>query len=379
MMLIKLNTTEDFNVFLDCFSRKRIVCYGAGRLLTQFSELICPQFELGKRISYIIDGNPKLWGTEKIVNGNALKIMPLRYFLDLRQLDWTVILITVLSDGEIFESLEQYPQLKNAKIFTLAPLAVHEQNRLARNAVRPPAGFRANAEPQIPKTLNYVWFGRNPIPAKNRRCIDGWREFCPDYELIEWNEGNYDVAKHPFAKAAYHAKRYAFAADVAKLDIAFDRGGIYLDVDIEFLKGFDELLYNTAFCGFHSHREVNLGLGFGTVAKFPPIEKLLALYDDIAFSEDKMDDLACNILQTAEMKRWGLRLDGSFQTMGGMAVYPTEFFAPMLFTAEKPVITSNTYSIHHADVSWENKRLGNGRRSAKAQILRILRETESDK
>jgi hypothetical protein len=378
MPLIKLNTTEDFNAFLDCFPRKRLACYGAGRLLTQFSEQICPQFELGKRISYIIDGNPKLWGTEKIVTGRALKIMPFQYLLDSGQIDWTVILIAALSDREIFESLEQYPQLKNTKIFTLAPLAVHEQNRLAWNAAKPPIGFRAKAELRIPKTLNYVWFGGNPLPAKNRRCIDSWHKFCPDYELIEWNEGNYDVEKHPFTKAAHRAKRYAFAADVAKLDIAFYRGGIYLDVDVEFLKNFDELLHNTAFCGFHSYREVALGLGFGTVAKFPPIEKLLALYDDIVFSEDKMDDLACNVLQTAEMERWGLRLDGSFQTIEEMAVYPTEFFAPMLFTAEKPVITSNTYSIHHADVSWEDKRLGDDRRSCKAQILRILRETEND-
>ena len=49
----------------------------------------------------------------------------------------------------------------------------------------------------IPKKIHYCWFGRNKLSEKAVRCIESWKRYCSDYEIIEWNEDNYDVYQNP--------------------------------------------------------------------------------------------------------------------------------------------------------------------------------------
>ena len=49
----------------------------------------------------------------------------------------------------------------------------------------------------IPKTIHYCWFGRNPKPKLAENCIKSWRKHCRGYQIIEWNEDNYDLSKAP--------------------------------------------------------------------------------------------------------------------------------------------------------------------------------------
>ena len=64
----------------------------------------------------------------------------------------------------------------------------------------------------IPKKIHYCWFGGNPLPDSVKNCINSWKKFCPDYEIIEWNESNYDLSKlmksHPYLQTARHKLVY---------------------------------------------------------------------------------------------------------------------------------------------------------------------------
>ena len=91
----------------------------------------------------------------------------------------------------------------------------------------------------IPKIIHYCWFGRNPLPALTLKCIESWNTHLPDYEIIEWNEDNFDVNQFSFAKDAYDSKKYAFVSDVCRLYVLSKYGGIYLDTDMEILKPLD--------------------------------------------------------------------------------------------------------------------------------------------
>ncbi|MDD4469088.1 MAG: glycosyl transferase, partial [Acholeplasmataceae bacterium] len=62
---------------------------------------------------------------------------------------------------------------------------------------------------QIPKTIHYIWLGGNEKTELILRCIKSWSETNPDFEIIEWNEMNYDTTKHPQIKRALEAKNYA--------------------------------------------------------------------------------------------------------------------------------------------------------------------------
>ena len=72
---------------------------------------------------------------------------------------------------------------------------------------------------EIPKKIHYCWFGRNPLPKSALKCIQSWKKYFPDYEIIQWNEDNYDVNKIKYIREAYQAKKYAFVSDYARFDI----------------------------------------------------------------------------------------------------------------------------------------------------------------
>ena len=99
----------------------------------------------------------------------------------------------------------------------------------------------------IPKKIHYCWFGKNPKPQKVLDCIASWRQLLPEYEIIEWNEKNFDISQNMYAREAYEAGKYAFVSDFARLKILYDEGGIYLDTDIEVVQNFDEFLRHGAF------------------------------------------------------------------------------------------------------------------------------------
>lgn len=205
----------------------------------------------------------------------------------------------------------------------------------------------------IPKTIHYVWLGNKPKPRKIQKCIASWHSFCPDYEIKEWNETNFDVNSHPFVKQAYEANNYAFASDVIRLVVLLEYGGIYVDADVEFLKPIDDLLDNEAFIGFELPEYVNSGQIFGSVANNDLIAEHLKQYDGISFSEyENISDITCPKIFTKLLVEKGLVLDASEQVIDGLHIYPVDYFNPFDARTGKLVKTQNTYTIHWSAHSW---------------------------
>ena len=141
----------------------------------------------------------------------------------------------------------------------------------------------------IPKVIHYCWFGNNKKPELIEKCIDSWKKYCPDYEIVEWNEDNFDVNFCPYAHKAYSQKRYGFLSDVARLQIIYNNGGIYLDTDVELKRNIDELCDNVAWFAYGPNTEINTGCGFGAEKNNWLVKKMLDQY--ISFNEDKTFEL----------------------------------------------------------------------------------------
>ena len=76
---------------------------------------------------------------------------------------------------------------------------------------------------------------------------------------------------------AYSCQKWGFVPDIARLDLLYRYGGIYLDTDVELLRPLDELLYQPAFCGVEKWGTVNFGGCSGAQAGNPIIKEILDL------------------------------------------------------------------------------------------------------
>lgn len=208
----------------------------------------------------------------------------------------------------------------------------------------------------IPKVINYCWFGKGQLPPKAIDCINSWKKYCPDYTIVRWDESNFDVNKYDFTREAYEKKKWAFVTDVARLDIIYNNGGIYLDTDVEIIKNIDDILDNELFIGFENSEYANTGLGFGAIQGNKLVKKNLDVYKEISFNDcNCISKIACPIITSKVLIEKGFKMNGKLQTLNGCTIYPVEYFCPMNYDTGKIKITENTYSIHHYTASWKSK------------------------
>lgn len=208
----------------------------------------------------------------------------------------------------------------------------------------------------IPKIIHYCWFGENPLPKLAKKCKRSWKKFAKGYQIIEWNESNYDLASAPlYVRQAYEAKKWAFVTDYVRLHVVYEYGGIYLDTDVELIKRLDPLLHYSAYFGFESGKYIATGLGFGA-EKGSAILKILM--DDYSTTPFVLDDgtydmRSCPVRNTEIFVNYGIKLDDSMQILqDNIAILPTTYLAPY---DGNHCLTGNiklAYSIHWYSASW---------------------------
>jgi hypothetical protein len=205
----------------------------------------------------------------------------------------------------------------------------------------------------IPKIIHYCWFGGNCLPEEAKQYIAGWRKYCPDYEIREWNEQNFDVNSVPYVKEAYESKKWAFVTDYVRLYALYHFGGVYMDTDVEVIRPIDCFLDNEAFSGFESETTVPTGI-MASEAGQRAIKDLLDAYEGRHFLDDqgKMD-MSTNVEAITDyFTSNGMRMDNTQQTVNGFTMYPYDYFCPKNPRTLEIAVTDRTYTIHHFSGTW---------------------------
>lgn len=210
---------------------------------------------------------------------------------------------------------------------------------------------------QIPKIIHYCWFGNGEKPDIVLRCIESWKRNMPDYEIMEWNEHNYDINKADFIREAYEQKKWAFVSDYARFDILNEYGGIYVDTDVEFLKPLPkEMLSWCAFTGYESTGAVSPGLIFGAIPRFPITQELLTEYNKMHFeSNGKNLYKTVNMVTTEVLERHEHLKRDQFQVVDSLALYPSAYFCGFDLDIMEYDIRPETISVHHYAGSWRSQ------------------------
>lgn len=205
----------------------------------------------------------------------------------------------------------------------------------------------------IPKVIHYCWFGRGKMPELALKCIASWKKYLPDYEIKEWNEDNFNLDLYPYVREAYNARKFAFVTDVVRLYALYTEGGIYMDTDVEVIKSLNSLLQYKAVSGFESETQIPTGL-MACREGFPLFKELLNEYEGIHFvKQDGNFDMTTNVIRiTNTLKKYGIVLNNTFQTVQGFTLLPNDYLCPMNYSTRELKITRNTLCIHHFSSSW---------------------------
>jgi len=329
---------------IDMRCERTLICFGAGKKLTRACEDFA-DISFFDRIDLIADNNK-----EKYIfsfEGKEKSVASISTCLKLAKKD-PIILITMDDCMDVIEQLDNIPALNNCSCFyylfvyiSVAPYSL-SVNRAERKLLR------------IPKIIHYCWFGGKPLRDEFKEYIETWKKYCPDYEIVRWDESNFDYKRNEYMYEAYKHKKWSFVSDFARLDAIYRYGGVYLDTDVELVRNIDDLLYDDAFCGFEDRKFVNNGLGFGAVSGFPIIRDMMKTYDDISFvnRDGTLNLMAGPEYQTHMLRELGLKMNNTLQEIQGMKIYPSDVLSATNLLTREIAITNNTYAIHHYAATW---------------------------
>lgn len=227
-------------------------------------------------------------------------------------------------------------------------------NKLINNSIKNGKCEDLSKITLIPKKIHYCWFGNGEKGELFKKCLESWKKYAPDFEIIEWNESNCDINDCRYVKEAYENKKWAFVADYFRVKILNEYGGIYVDTDVEFHNYIHQLLLNNAFFGFETNI-VNAAI-FGCVPKCKLVNEVYKSY-----LEDKfvLDDGNLNTNYTIPCRLTDALKKNTSIVLNGK----TQILEDKIKIYSADVLTLNVYNDanlaeHHYEATWWDAKMG---------------------
>lgn len=346
---------------------KRIIVYGAGMIGQIIIPHLIGNYDLINHLDCFIDADKRKKGRKISVCGNEYCITTPDYLETIGEN--YIILITNSKFYPIVRFLDGIENLNNIEGYIIPMMQIYELKKAESIEIK-----RKSDKPLIPAKIHYCWFGRGEKPNFLKKCIDSWKQCCPEYEIIEWNEDNYDVNRHNYTREAYAHKKYGFVSDFARLDILYENGGIYFDTDVTLEKNLDDLLYQEAFIGVEKWGNVNTGGGCGFVAGHPMLKEMIEYRDSFHF---EMEDGSLNIetngmYETKPFLEQGFKPCNSMQEIGGVTIYPAYINHPYDYMSCEMTKKAATISVHHFYGGWMEEDDKKNRENTQSEYIDII-------
>lgn len=333
-------------------NNKKILMFGAGVIGQITTPELLKDYGIIQFIDCYLDNDSSKWGSFVNILGHEYEIKSPEYLKQCNRN--TIILINISRFAEVKVQLEQMECTMDMCAYIMPMMCIHNMcsSMSEGQAIK-------TCEPLIPKKIHYMWLGKKEIPYNLRRCIESWERLCQDYEIIQWNEDNYDITKHKYMIQAYEKGAYGFVPDYARIDLLYSFGGFYLDTDVELRKSLEDLRYQEAFCGVEKWQVVNLGGCSGAIKGHPMVKKFLDARDDVYFIDEhgNRNRNTCGYYDTRVVLSEGYKLNGMTQCIHGMNIYAYDYFQPYDYMSGVLNVTGNTRSIHHFNGGWLDERM----------------------
>lgn len=225
-----------------------------------------------------------------------------------------------------------------------------------------------SVEPRIPKIIHHIWLG-SPFPEKYISLRQTWLNNHPDWQCILWTEKEIEEFGLINKKLYDQATNYGEKSDIARYEILYRYGGLYVDTDFECVKPFDPLHH---YCDFYAGTEYESPLIIfngliGAKKNHPILKKCIeSLHSLNSASSHQTNNYSKNTLMQTIINQTGPYfftkcVSEYLPTCTDKTIlFPTSYFYPWPHfyqqyktrAAIEKWIQPETFGIHHWHVSW---------------------------
>jgi len=221
--------------------------------------------------------------------------------------------------------------------------------------------IECDPEPRIPKIIHQIWVG-SPLPQKYYHWQESWKKYHPDWEYKLWTDK--DIEEFGLTNKHWYDKtpNYGQKADVARYEILYRLGGVYVDIDFECIQPLD-VLHHT--CDFYvgivpsPQFKLNNAL-FGSVPRSAILKECIETMNlDIKYSHNPK----LNVIYTAgplHLTRCFLKKAAG---SGKCVAFPVNYFYPCPIRNERDPqkialwIKPESFANHHWAGTWVQQSL----------------------
>ena len=324
----------------------KIIIWGCGRSFQSLKNEI-EKKRLSGHVKYIVDHGCK---NQMTLSGRAIPIYEPEIIK--KESKCTIIISSSEYLADIYDEIVNMNLSDSVNCYAWPFVRLLQSDEMLQNANKT---LLDHSKELAPRIIHTFWFSGDPLPEEYQKCLNSWKKYCPDYEIKIWNQETYDCNNNQFVKDAIAARKWAFAADVARLDILYKYGGIYMDLDVEIFQPLDDMLcHNGVF--FHLEDCIDMPV-FSSVKGNEILKKIKNLYIDLEFSQD--EDYQKNVLIQPRFVRSvfeseGVPMEEGVHKINGNLYLPRNMFLPLYWFdwSGKSKCGDAGYGIHHCNAGW---------------------------
>lgn len=220
-------------------------------------------------------------------------------------------------------------------------------------------------EPRIPKIIHHIWLG-SPLPEKCRILRDTWMKNHPDWQFILWTDDDIERFELENKEIYNSSKNWGEKSDIARYEIVYRYGGLYVDTDYESVKPMDVLhhcldFYTGIYANNSQGKTLNMTMGMGLIGARPGHPILRAAIDGLKGTPNTTNNNTSAILSRTGPYYWTKIVTANAGkdnlrdvVLPPMFVYPTPISGrgQSLEDQHKNFFTDSTFANHVWHMSW---------------------------
>jgi mannosyltransferase OCH1-like enzyme len=214
---------------------------------------------------------------------------------------------------------------------------------------------------QIPRRIHQIWLGK-PLPKAYKDWCRSWKIWHPGWEYQLWTERDIAALRLENYDAFQNSPNFGVKSDIARYEILWRFGGIYVDTDFQCLTQFDPLIGKAHFiAGIMYGTKPAINNGLICSAAGHPI--LRAMIDHLRLPFDGHHGM--DILAYSGPIQFTKVILSFLASNQDLLILPTSYFYPFPNTdveretteSARGWIRPESLAIHYWETSWKKQAL----------------------